>query len=534
MARGAARWPNDVRYAVRALGKSPAFSLTVIAVLALGIGLNAAVFTLLKSLALSPLAGVADSAAWRRPERDAAPAARRPLVSRLRIPPRPRSRVRRAPGSALATVNLGLGSRGAADHGRARHRQLLPGAGRARPARPHAAAVGRGRARPAPGRRPQRRLWRRAFAADPDIVGKTIRLNTYPLTVVGVADPAFHGTIVSFDVEVFVPIMMAPQIGAGILRAASRSSSTSGPTSLVVMGRLRPGLTRADAGAQMAGCVRSAEARGRRRRTGPAPSEVVPFWRSPFGAQTYLLPAVVALSAMAVLLLAIVCANVTGLVLARGVSRRGEISLRLALGASRSRIVRLLLVEHAVLAVPGALAGLALVRLGLPRCVRPSWRAAPVRLFFNLSVDRLVMTFSAVAGCGSALVFGLFPALNGARVDLLSAIKNDLSPRGPGRARVRTALVVSQVAVSVLLLVGAGLVARSLDASRRPTSVSTRTTSSDPARSHASGYDAAPGLDLSRGCWTGSGPTPGSSRPRWREQPLTFVDSGAPAGPHRR
>ena len=371
-------------------------------------------------------------------------------------------------------------------------------------------------------------LWKRSFAGDRDIVGKVIRLNTYPLTVVGVAEPAFHGTIVSFDVEVFVPLMMAPQIGPGAMADRENILSNSQANLLVVMGRLRPGTTRADAAAQITGLSAQLSADAE---VGALVQQlaVVPFWRSPFGAQTYLMPAVVVLSAMAALLLAIVCANVTSLVLARGVSRRGEISLRLALGASRSRVVRLLLVEQLVLAVPGALGGVALVPLIMPTLFAVMAEASPFRLFFNLSVDRLVMTFSVLAACASALLFGLLPALNSARVDLLSAIKDDLSPRGPGRARVRMALVVSQVAVSVLLLVGARLVSRSLDATRQ----------ADPGYdgsdvvvmridATSTQYDAVRGralftqlLDRVRG-------EPGTEAATLaRSTPLTFVDAGA-------
>ena len=355
-----------------------------------------------------------------------------------------------------------------------------------------------------------------------------VRLNTYPLTVVGVADPAFHGTIVGFDVELFVPIMMAPQIGPSGLVDPQRLLFDRQANLVAVMGHLRPGITRADAAAQMTAV--SAQLRAEADVDALIQYlRVVPFWRSPFGAQTYLLPAVVALSVMAALLLGLVCANVTGLVLARGVSRRGEIALRLALGASRSRIVRLLLVEHVVLAVPGALAGLALVPPIMPTLFDIMASASPTRVFFNLSVDRLVMAFSVAAACASALVFGLLPALNGAGVDLLAAMTANLSPRGPGRARVRMALVVAQVAVSVLLLVGAGLVARSLEATRR---ADTGFDASGVVIARldvtSSQYDAVRGWALFTQLLDRVRTDPGTeSATLARSTPLTFVDSGA-------
>src|SRR6185295_15027121 len=132
---------------------------------------------------------------------------------------------------------------------------------------------------------------------------------------------------------------------------------------------------------------------------------VVPFWRSPQGAQTYLLPTLIVLTAMGLLVLTIACANIAGLVLVRGVSRRGEIAMRLALGASRTRIVRLLVVENVVVALPGAALGILLAANGIPVLVRyAEWLTAPQRLFINLAVDSLVIGFAASVACGCALV----------------------------------------------------------------------------------------------------------------------------------
>ena len=176
----------------------------------------------------------------------------------------------------------------------------------------------------------------------------------------------------------------------------------------------------------------------------------------------------IVLVAMGLLVLAIACANIAGLVLVRGVSRRGEIAVRLALGATRARLVRLLLVENIVLAVPGAALGMLLAYRGIPFFISyAEWLAAPQRLFFNVEVDSLVIGFAAAAACGSALIFGFVPALQSSRVDLVSVINEDASPRGAARGRLRSGLVVAQVAVSLMLLVGAGLMSRSLDAARR-------------------------------------------------------------------
>ena len=186
------------------------------------------------------------------------------------------------------------------------------------------------------------------------------------------------------------------------------------------------------------------------------------IWQSPFGAQTYMLPAILLLTVMGALLLLIVCANVSNLVLIRGVSRRAEIAARLALGASRGRILRLLFVESLVLALPGAALGMA--ASGIISWILRNGNmssAALVPISINTSADWTVYALALVLSCASSLLFGFVPALRSSRVDLAGVMKDDLSPRGGSRGRLRGALVIAQVAVSLLLLVGAGLVVRS-------------------------------------------------------------------------
>jgi hypothetical protein len=347
-------------------------------------------------------------------------------------------------GSTAIQVGLGREPKRPRGLGRARDRELLSGPRRARRAR-RTPAVGR----IAPGRHPvvvlSDGLWRRDLAADPDIVGKTIEINRYLLTVVGVADPTFHGTIPGYDVEVFIPVMMATQIGVS---TASTNVFTNRRLPLLVPhGYLRPGTTFANAAAEIGALWTTLDA-ARPLTDATERLRLLPFWQSPNGPQTYLLPALAVLSAMGSLVLLIACANIAGLVLVRGLSRRGELAVRLALGATRARIVRLLIVENLVLAVPGAILGVVLAQRGIPVFVNYAEAlSAPQRLFFNIDVDSLVIGVAGLAACLCAVVFGLVPALQSSRIDLVSVINEDASPRA-ARGRLRAGLVVAQVAVS--------------------------------------------------------------------------------------
>ncbi len=461
----------DVRYALRALRKHPAFALTVIAVLTIGIGLNATVFTMLKAIAISPIAGVAGSSQMAVVIRETD--AGRPF--RLSYPDYRLLRDHEPSmtgmmASLVASLGLGRGR-----ESRAVFAELVSGN--------YFQALG---VRPALGRTllpPDENpsggdpvvvisdgVWKRDFAADPGIVGRTLELNGTRFTIVGVADAAFHGTTVVYQVEVFVPLTMAPQLGFKFGSSATTPAAVLADRSAQVLypqGFLPAGtsLNRADAAAEAIWATLAPE------RPAGGPHEhlrVRPFWRTPNGAPLILRPVLTVLTATGLLVLVIACANIAGLVLVRGLSRRGEIAVRLALGATRARIVRLLVVENVLLALPGIVLGVLVAAQGIPIFVGYAENlAAPQRLFFNVGVDRLVIGFAVAVACGSALVFGFVPALRSTRIDLVTAINEDASPRGASRARGRGALVVAQVAVSLVLLVGAGLVSRSLEAAHR-------------------------------------------------------------------
>jgi len=460
---------SDVRYAIRTLAKNRGFLLTVVGVLTLGIGLNLAVFTLLKSLALSPVAGINGSARlgviYGYTSTGRTVRVSYPDYQYLRDHTRAFSELF---GTRVLTVNLGKGQRARLVWG-----ELVTGEYfRVLGVRPQLGRTLQPSDEVTPGNHPvvviSDGLWRRDFGADPDIVGKTIVVNNRSLTVVGVTDPAFHGMAVSLDVELFIPVMMAGEIGVGGGDGMPSSNVLSDRLAplLFLHGYTRQGTTVANAAAEIDVAWATLS---RDRPLDDTPRlRVVPLWQSPMSALAYLFPVLVILSATGLLVLMIVCANLAGLVLARGVSRRGEIAVRLALGAPRRRIVRLLLIESFVLAGAGAALGLLFAWRAVPMLFGYLEQlAAPQRLFLNLDVDGVIVGFAVAVACGSALIFGFVPALRSSRVDLASVMNEDLSSRGTARGRLRTGLVVAQIAVSLLLLVGSGLVSRSLEAARQ-------------------------------------------------------------------
>ncbi len=488
---------SDMRYAVRALARNPLFSITVIGVLTLGIAANAAVFTMLKSMVLTPLSGVENSSGLRvifgqtsagrdvgmsypdfRYLRERSATTSALYGHRLLNVTIGRGRNAHPAGAEIVTGNyfdvLGV---------RAQLGRTLQMSDESAPGHPSIAVISDG-------------LWRRDFVADPDVVGRTIEVNNKVLTIVGVTDPAFHGTIVSYEIDLFVPLMIAPDLGANFGSTETTASgvlSDRKATVLYVLGWLKPGTTMAQATAEV-DAIWADLSRDRPVDGGVTRLGLVAFRDYPGSGQATVLPILVALSAMGLLVLVIACANIGGLVVVRGVSRRGELGLRLALGASRARIIRLLLVESLVLAIPGAILGVAVAWRLIPVLIGyADALAAPQRLFFNLQTDALLVGFAAAVAVVSALVFGFVPALRSSRIDLVSVLKEE-GPRGTRRGGLRSGLVIAQVAVSLLLLVGAGLVTRSLEAAQR----ADRGYSDDRVTSitldlKANGYDEARG-----------------------------------------
>jgi predicted permease len=302
--------------------------------------------------------------------------------------------------------------------------------------------------------------WQKRFAGDPAIVGQKILLNTHPFTVIGVAPKGFVGTEVAYAPEFWVPMMMGKQIEPGSTWLDDRASDN-----LFVVGRLKAGTTVAQAKAHLDVITEQMakehpqENAGRRVLLMP-PGLFIPDIRNSIFAFSGLLAVVGAL----VLLLA--CVNLANLLLARATERRKEIGIRLAVGASRSRLVRQLLTESVLLSVVGGGVGL-LFAIWTNQLVASIKLPTDIALLFDLRIDWRVLVFTLVLSLLTGIAFSLIPALQSSKPDLVPALKHDNSLAGFRRSRLRNALVIAQIALSLVLLISAGLIVRSLQAAQR-------------------------------------------------------------------
>jgi predicted permease len=311
-------------------------------------------------------------------------------------------------------------------------------------------------------------LWQRHFGADPGLVGKAVTLNSLRYTVVGIAPPGFNGTIAGSRPDVYVPIMMLGQIlppPSPDLLFGPRSRSSGW---LNILGRLKHNVSRERAAASLTvlgGQIATAHPNA-------DGSRIAPAFHMEDGSRGHTnllrdlrLPLQMLMATVGLILL-IACANVANLLLARAGNRRKEIAIRLATGAGRLRLIRQLLTESVLLSMLGGGAGLALAASisGFLARFTPPNNAAFSSLTLDNGLDLRVLGFTLAISLLTGVVFGLAPALIASRQDLVSALKNEATVFGK-RARllnVRNLLVAGQVAVSVIVLVGAGLCLRSL------------------------------------------------------------------------
>ena len=320
------------------------------------------------------------------------------------------------------------------------------------------------------------RMWQREFGGDPAIVGKTLTLRGLAYTIAGVAPASFTGVVPLLTPELWLPIPYVEEVEpAGINDSVPSPVGNTrlerrGMRWMFVKGRLKDGITAEQANANVALIGRQLEAANiqtnKDRRMSAVPTEDVRLLVPQAGGILSIGAAGVMTIVGLVLLIA--CANVAGMLLARASARRREISVRLAIGASRPRLIQQLLVEGALLGVTGAIVAVALA-WALVQALQAIQLPLPVDVAFDLRIDARVLTFSIAVAAVTGILAGLLPALKASAPHLISDLRGEAPAGRIGRRRValRDALVVSQVALTAVLLVVAGLLLRSLGASQR-------------------------------------------------------------------
>ncbi len=301
-------------------------------------------------------------------------------------------------------------------------------------------------------------LWRDRFQGDPQIVGKVQRLDNVPHTIIGVAPEGFYGTFVGWAMQFWVPASMEENFESGGYKLEDRGAQWV--ESYV---RLKPGVTRAQAQQEISAIAKRLENRYPTTNRGRGIG-LWPLWQTPFNNAGVLLPTLEIMLAVVALVLLIACANVGNLLLVRSIARRHEMSVRLAIGASPSRLFRQLLTEGLILSALGAAGGLLVAYC----CRHALALLLPVRsgvaMYLPGKIDWRVIAVSAGICLGAALIVGLFPALQTRKLELASALKAESSSvaGARGRARMRSGLVVLQVSLSFVLLAGGVLLLESL------------------------------------------------------------------------
>ena len=459
---------SDVRYALRVLGKSPGFAAVAVLALAFGIGVNSAIFTLLNAIALRPL-----------PIRDA----REVLTMYQRMEGLKNRNVHGSKSyfsypeylayrdqnqvfsglAAYAVANLTLaGTEARAVQGHlatCNYFEVLTGP----------LAMGRGFLSEdcaARGRNPvvvlSHAFWQRQFNSDPQILGRTLLLNRTWFTVVGVAPRGYAGSSL-FTADMWAPLTMVDAWKPG----KSDFLNATDLSWLEVSGRLKPGVSLPRARADLAVIASRIDQAQPGKKTTLSVDRAT-FMNNPEMRLPVLGVGAVVLAAVSLVLL-IACANLANLLLARAAVRRKEIAVRLAVGATRARLIRQLLTESLLLSIAGGALGLLAswwaLRGLIPLVLSKMSPEAP-DFALNMSVDIRILLYSLAVSFVTGVAFGLLPATQASRLDLSSELKCASGAGGRAHGRLRGALVTAQVSVCMVLLVGAGLLSRGLSAAQ--------------------------------------------------------------------
>jgi predicted permease len=449
---------QDLRFALKLFFSNPKFALVAVFTLGLGIAVNATVFSWIDSVLLHPYPGV-DTRGMALIE--TVTLSGEHLVSTSYVDVRDyRDNLKLVTDVAIGRFTpLTLGLEGNADRAWAELvsanyfdvLQVKPILGRS--FLPEEAADKRGAF---PVAVISYRMWQNRFHGDPNVLGKEIRLNRHQLTIVGVAPPGFRGSTVGLVYDVWMPITMAYEMGTG---PTLDYRGCRDLTSTIV--RLKPGVTLQQAQDEVSTLAKRLAAAYPDTNRG-VDAIVVPIWAGHLGAQSILLRPLQILMSVCVLLLIVVCANVSNLLLSRAVSRQKEFGLRLAFGAGKSRLIRQLLTETFLLATVGAVLGMALM-LWLEKLLNRLLPRVDFPFDLQAGLTGTTVAFTLIVVVVITLAAGLVPALLSIRSNLSQGL-NEGGRSGIGGARthrLRGLLVGVEVALAMVALIGAGLFLRS-------------------------------------------------------------------------
>ena len=444
---------SDVRQAWRMIWRMPGLAAVVIVSLGVGIGVNTAVFSWIQAMVLEPIPGIVDAGGVQRvePRADtgsypgASWAEYRDLRDRMRTLP---------DLFAFRMVPFNVG-----ESGRPERTPGLLVSGNYFSALGLRPALGRflradevERAGGAPVVVISHSYWQTRYDGDASVLGRTIRVNERPLTIVGVTPTGFQGTITMLAFDLWVPATMAPELLAG-----SRELEDRGQRDYAVAGRLAPRTSRAAAQAELDVAMRQL-AHDYPETNKTIQGQVLAFWQAPRGPQQFLIGALTVLQGVMLLLLLAVCGNTANLMLARASARHREVGVRLTLGAGPWRVVSLLLTENLVLAGLGAVLGAA-IAVWATDAMRAVPMIGSVPIKFETHLNGVILAFALALGVLCGLLFGVAPAAQLARIDPQVALRS--GARTAGHNPMRNWLMAVEVALALVVLMAAALFVRS-------------------------------------------------------------------------